>query len=426
MRSKLTFEFIGNACGIFTGKDGTRVLCDPWIVNGVFEGSWCHYPPLETTIDDLRGVDAIFISHLHPDHFDERFFDYDKSMPLIVLDHPPNFLSRKLETLGYTNLIRVKNGERVSFKEFELVCFAPFAKHNFHEADVGNLIDSALLISCDGISAFNANDNTPTLESAADLVAQYGHVNFAMLNYNAAGPYPSCFDNLSEQEKISEHNRILTRNFNHVVNVLNVMKPSHFLPFAGAYVLGGKEAHKNKYLGTSTWDHCAAYVAAKNVAANIVTLREHDIFNIERGVADKKYIPINTKAMAAYIEKEIASIVYPHELDDAPPHEQLLSELEKASKLMIERMNRFGIEPKASIYIQIYDNIAKIYPVFTIVDQETDEPSLSCRLDERLLSRILHRKAHWNNAEIGAHINFKRINCDYEPDLHMGLQFLHL
>lgn len=37
--SSMMFTFIGNACGIFAGINGTRILTDPWIVDGVFEGS---------------------------------------------------------------------------------------------------------------------------------------------------------------------------------------------------------------------------------------------------------------------------------------------------------------------------------------------------------------------------------------------------
>ena len=32
----MKFKFIGNAGGVFTGSDGTKLLCDPWIVDGVF------------------------------------------------------------------------------------------------------------------------------------------------------------------------------------------------------------------------------------------------------------------------------------------------------------------------------------------------------------------------------------------------------
>ena len=48
----MKFKFIGNAGGIFTGSSGTRILCDPWIVDGVFEDSWYHYPPLKTKFSD--------------------------------------------------------------------------------------------------------------------------------------------------------------------------------------------------------------------------------------------------------------------------------------------------------------------------------------------------------------------------------------
>ena len=90
----MKFEFIGNAGGIFSaGKgDGKKILCDPWVVDGVFEGSWFHYPPLQTTINDLQDVDAIYVSHIHPDHYDQRYFDFDKNIPIIALDHGLNFL----------------------------------------------------------------------------------------------------------------------------------------------------------------------------------------------------------------------------------------------------------------------------------------------------------------------------------------------
>jgi len=41
----MNFTFIANACGVFTFSRGTRLLMDPWLDDGVFEGSWCHYPP---------------------------------------------------------------------------------------------------------------------------------------------------------------------------------------------------------------------------------------------------------------------------------------------------------------------------------------------------------------------------------------------
>ena len=48
---------------------------------------------------------------------------------------------------------------------------------------------------------------------------------------------------------------------------------------------------------------------------------------------------------------------------------------------------------------------------------------LYCKMDNRLLRRILNKKSHWNNAEIGTHISFFRKPNDFEPDLHSCLNF---
>ena len=47
----------------------TSILCDPWLVDGEFYGSWCIFPSLTIKPEDFDNVDAIYISHIHPDHF---------------------------------------------------------------------------------------------------------------------------------------------------------------------------------------------------------------------------------------------------------------------------------------------------------------------------------------------------------------------
>ncbi len=418
----MKFEFIANACGIFHGDDGTRLLCDPWIVNGVFDGSWCHYPPLKTTLDDLQDVDGIYVSHIHPDHYDDRYFNFAKDTPLIVLDDGPNFLIKNLTRSGFTNLVRIKNGETKKWKEFELTLFSPFTKHNYVEAKIGNLIDSALVVKNGEHIAFNANDNTPTVEACKMLRERFGFVQLAMINYNAAGPYPSCFNNLSEDKKIAEHGRILQRNYDHMVNVIKELKPANVLPFAGAYVLGGRLHNKNRYLATSTWDKCADYIRAKVVQeSKIVCMRENDVLDINTGELDRPYIPIDEQHMQNYIEQTLSQIKYPYEQDEMPDSEKLLNDINEASTLMRERMARYDIEVESTIYIDFGSQ-----PVIVFQPKNLQQRSITCTIDARLLRRILDRKSHWNNAEIGCHIEFFREPNIYDPDLHTALQFLHL
>ena len=83
-----------------------------------------------------------------------------------------------MQSLGYNNLIKNKDGETIQFKELALTCFAEFSKHNFHDSAIGFLIDSALVVECDGIIALNSNDNTTSAEAArsAAFVLRLPHV----------------------------------------------------------------------------------------------------------------------------------------------------------------------------------------------------------------------------------------------------------
>ena len=425
-RPSLTFEFIGNACGIFTGQEGTRVLCDPWIANGVFEGSWYHYPPLSTTPEDVLNVDAVYVSHLHPDHFDERFFNFDKTIPIIALEHGHNFLRKKLLELGYNNLVLIKDGETVAFKEFTITLFAPFTRNNFHEAEVGNLIDSAMVIECNGVKAFNANDNTPTPEACVSLKERFGSIDLAMINYNAAGPYPASFANLSDDEKRSEHDRILDRNIAYMHNLVETLAPRMVLPFAGAYILGGYLSRLNDYLGTTTWDVCAQKLNEIGLTSTeVVRLREHDVLNIESGTSSPEYVPLSPEHLQQYIQ-QVSGDKYPHELDSAPNSAQIIADLETASDRMRQRMARAGISSDRTVTIDVDGSAIQIHPTFSTETDLNATPRLACSLDPRLLRRILDRVSHWNNSEIGCHVEFNRVPNEYQPDLHTALQFLHL
>ena len=422
----LTFEFIGNACGIFTGNKGTRLLCDPWINDGVFEGSWYHYPPLKTVPEDLHRVDAIYLSHIHPDHFDERFFDFDKSIPIIVLDNRFNFLPKKLNELGFHNLVSVKDGETVSLNEFSITLFAPFTKHPFHEAAVGDLIDSAMLIDCNGFRALNTNDNKPTVASCKSLRERFGRIDLAMLNYNGASPYPSKFENLSVLEKKSEHNRILDRNISYMHELIEALEPRMVLPFAGAYILGGKFSYLNEFLGTTTWDACSKRLNMLGLSkTNVICLRENDVLDIETGESNRQYLPVDTKHMTEYIQ-QISGDKYPYELDKFPSVALIIADLEKASNRMRQRMARADISSDCIVTINVDGTNIQIHPTFSIRNNKTATSQIACTLDLRLLRRILDRVSHWNNAEIGCHIEFNRVPNVYHPDLHTALQFLHL
>ena len=415
----MKFEFIGNAAGIFHGSNGTKILCDPWVVDGVFEGSWYHYPPLKTKLDDLQDVDAIYVSHIHPDHYDQRNFDFPKNLPIIILDEGPNFLKKNLITRGYENIISVKDDETIIFKEFKLTLYKPFVGHIFEESLLGNLIDSALVLENKEKVVVNFNDNTPDVKACEKILKKFKKIDLALVNYNAAGPYPSCFENLNKQEKKSEHDRILKRNFDYLCDVIPVLNPEIVLPFAGSYILGGKNYEKNNYLGTTTWEHCAKYLRENlKSKSKVICMRENQLFDLDFK-NDHQYENLDLDHMKKYIET-IKTHKYDYENDPEIDIEKLNIDILDASSRFSDRVKKFNIELKTSIFIKINNDLQKIYNGI-----EKDR-SIICEMDNKLLRRILDKKSHWNNAEIGAHINFTRSPNDMEPDVHTCLSFFHL
>ena len=129
--------------------------------------------------------------------------------------------------------------------------------------------------------------------------------------------------------------------------------------------------------------------------------------------------------MKQYIQ-QVASDKYPHELDNAPNSAQIIADLETASDRMRQRMARAGISSDRTVTIDVDGKPIQIHPVFSVETDMNATPRLACTLDLRLLRRILDRVSHWNNAEIGCHVEFNRVPNEYQPDLHTALQFLHL
>ncbi len=73
-----------------------KILCDPWLHGEEYLGSWAMYPQYNFKPENFSDLDFIYVSHIHPDHYDERNFDFSKDIPIIILNEGPNFLKKNL------------------------------------------------------------------------------------------------------------------------------------------------------------------------------------------------------------------------------------------------------------------------------------------------------------------------------------------
>jgi len=124
--------------------------------------------------------------------------------------------------------------------------------------------------------------------------------------------------------------------------------------------------------------------------------------------------------MEIYINEKLSKVKYDYELEPVVNYSALKKDLILASKKMSERCKKILLIPDMDVEIEIDGKKINICKV------DESKGLLSCSLDPRLLRKILDRAAHWNNAEIGCHIEFNRVPNYYSPDMHTMLQFLHL
>ena len=67
---KVVYKY--SAC-ISINTDDITILCDPWFEEA-YEGTWIQYPKINSYPEYIGDFDVVYISHIHPDHYDAKTF----------------------------------------------------------------------------------------------------------------------------------------------------------------------------------------------------------------------------------------------------------------------------------------------------------------------------------------------------------------
>ncbi|MFZ9844120.1 MAG: MBL fold metallo-hydrolase, partial [Ilumatobacteraceae bacterium] len=181
---------LGHA-GILIRCRQASIVCDPWF-EPAFLGSWFPFPRNDQLDDETMTAvcspNYLYVSHLHGDHFDEKFLKehMNKSVQVLLPDFPSDELRRRLTRLGFTRFITTKDGE-----EFELRDGLRMAIHVESSITDGPGGDSALVVS-DGSSRLVNQNDCRTHDPKA--LAAHGPVDQHWLQYSGAIWYPMVYD----------------------------------------------------------------------------------------------------------------------------------------------------------------------------------------------------------------------------------------
>lgn len=120
------------------------------------------------------------------------------------------------------------------------------------EDEYSYLIDSGLIIDWDGFVIYNSNDCGPCSKGKKYILKNYENIDLALLRYSGGAGYPSCYLNLSHEEKMKEKNRIEKERMNEFIYNTLDLSPKYVMPFADQVVIGGSRSHLHKYTAHPT------------------------------------------------------------------------------------------------------------------------------------------------------------------------------
>ena len=430
-----------------------KILVDPWLTDGEYYGSWSHYPyfDLEKNIKEINSYDLIYISHIHPDHCSKKTLQkINKNIPIYIHKYHEKFLKFNLERMGF-KVIELEHGKRTKIKNnLHINIFAadncdPHLCYKFSGcASLKNLngsqqIDSLSVIDDNKYVILNTNDCPFELAKSTfeKISKNYDSVDALLTGYGGAGPYPQCIENFSLKQKILEGEKKKEYFLNQAYNFISKIKPKYYMPFAGTYFLSGKLNNLHSLRGVPSidfaYDKINGLISNAKLLTKNIKINHGETFDLATGDASSLYKKFNENEFIKYSKNVLSKKKLDYE-DDIPCDFDEIYELSKKSlERYLHRKLLNNLVTDTNIILDIgnkmieIDNKKNNLNVINSESLEKRKKFVKYKLDNKLLKKILMgpKYAHWNNAEIGSHIQFFRNPNVFERKIYESMCYFH-
>ena len=420
-----------------------KILCDPWLKDEEYLGSWAMYPQYNFKPENFSDLDFIYISHIHPDHSSANTLSkLDKKIPVLIHNFPEKFLKDKIESLGFKT-IELEHGMRTKLKNNIHVNI--MAADNCDPNVCGKIMGCGLsevkfqTTQIDTMAVFdngnqvivNTNDCPFDIakNTASIIKSAYKKIDVLLLGYVAASSWPHCY-NLSESKKEEEAKKKQDAKLQTAKKYIEFLQPEYYIPFAGRYTLCGKNAVLNPYRGEPELEDAHEWLC-NNVDQEKhsgIILNNDCWFDIDAGLANKNYVPINKNKKKNYVDDVLARKKMPYENEPMPLMTDILDLVPKAYENFNKIREKIGWISDTTVILKTSDDDDLIIAIscngkgfkkISSDDIKKYEQCMIISLDIRLLKWLLYGpdKAHWSDADLGSHLRYERIGSIYKRGL---------
>ncbi len=239
-------EVIGHAT-LRVQSGGRTLLTDPWLIDPIVCTSGFHFPPLVHDPAKLTAeTDAIYVSHVHPDHFHRPSLElFPRTTPIYIGDYRRKEFRDDLARLGFPVIeVPFQTTVRVDATPFE-ICLLE------HDADETAAYDTAIVIRTPDFSLFENNDCFLRREKYAWVRDRF-RVDYGFLGYSPASFFPISFE-LAPAEKARLLAEAAERRYAEFVAAAGLLRPALAVPFAsGLRFLVASAVWKNVLFNSAT------------------------------------------------------------------------------------------------------------------------------------------------------------------------------
>ena len=420
-----------------------KILCDPWLQGEEYLGSWAMYPQYNFKPENFSDLDFIYISHIHPDHSSANTLSkLDKKIPVLIHNFPEKFLKDKIENLGFKTIelehgvrTRLKNNIHVNIMAADncdpnvcgkiMGCGLSEVKFQTTQIDTMAVFDNGnQVIVNTNDCPFDIAKNTASIIKSA-----YQKVDVLLLGYVAASSWPHCY-NLSESQKEEESRKKQDAKLQTAKKYIELLQPKYYIPFAGRYTLCGKNVVLNRYRGEPELEDAYEWLR-NNVDQEKhcgIILNNDCWFDIDAGLANKNYVPINKDEKKNYVNDILSRKNMPYENESMPLIAEILELVPKAYENFNKIREKIGWVSDTTVILKTTNDDDLIIAIscngkgfkkISSDDIKKYEQCMVISLDIRLLKWLLHGpdKAHWSDADLGSHLRYERIGSIYKRGL---------
>jgi len=159
---------------------GLRIWTDPWLSGKVFNESWSLFPPAAFDPSMLDGIDYLWISHIHPDHFHIPSLaslapEFKRRVKVLFQDNHADQVFGVMEKCGYKNFQVLGHRKRTALSDDTAV----------YSYSIGTLDSCLGVIEPEG-ALFNVNDCRLNATDCRRVKSDIGRIDTVMSQFSLA------------------------------------------------------------------------------------------------------------------------------------------------------------------------------------------------------------------------------------------------